>query len=360
MFFKLLKAIRLSLVEALRIPVICPYPFSKITVGSRGFVPCCRSFLKEEHYKLDVGENPWNGPQAVTLRMKLLRNDYSSCNTDLCKVTKLSYPELFFLRFFYKDLRLSIGNLVALLRRRPQMPEGPSNVVLTADERCNLACASCRTSKKTQLTENENQTIKKSEEQLRRYRSYVRILHLAGGGEVLFSPWLRGILKEASPAVYPKLSHINVLTNGLLFNSQNLNDLLPGSAYIQNVSISIDAADAATYEKVRGGNWETLKRNLHWAAEQRRQGRFKWLGINFAFRRANFKTIPQFLKMGESIGVDRVRFAQLERWDGMGIKNYEEEAVHLPQHTDHTDFKNIYKEVKNHPIVRFQFSTESN
>ncbi len=91
---------------------------------------------------------------------------------------------------------------------------------------------------------------------LDRYAGSIEILKVAGDGEAFFSPDLQEVIRGAHR--FPRLRKIDVLSNGLLLSEKKVEALAPGSELIRSVNISVDAGDADTYLKVRGGDWARL------------------------------------------------------------------------------------------------------
>lgn len=349
-----LKAVRATLVRRLGVRQICPYPFSKMDVPSRDFVPCCPQYFEPEYYKISPGSDLWNGEQAQELRRRILNNDYSFCRTSKCKVVTATFLELLIAPNLYKDAKISRKNLLAMWFKKTRLPDGPSVMAITADPRCNLACPSCRPSLITTLDSASTKSIAVAERTMELYRKSLKIVSFASDGEVFFSPWLRNTLKNTTKLKFPKLTRINILTNGLLLSEKNLNQLKPGSNNIRSVSVSIDAGNREVYAQVRGGCWDTLMKQLLWMKEERKRRKVSFFSINFTVRKANYATMEEFVQLGQSLDVDMVRFTQFEPWDRRAIQDYESEAVHLPSHPDHKTFKQVYERIKQIPLVRLE------
>ena len=96
----------------------------------------------------------------------------------------------------------------------------------------------------------------------------------------------------------------------ILFNENNYNWLKEKFSII-DVRISVDAATKETYTKLRGGNFDTLMKNLEMIADLHRRGKVRELILNFVVQRDNFQEIPSFVNLGKSLGVDFVEFQHL-------------------------------------------------
>lgn len=320
---------------------VCPYPFSRMEMPGEPFVPCCQSWLKEEYFALEAGEDPWNGPAAQALRASVLDGSYRYCHLDRCGTTLLDTLDEEPWREM-PDLPMSSDNLFALRSGDTIMPDGPSAATLMGDSRCNLACGSCRPEKLQRLDEAGSRRLARMREQLGKYASGLQVLKSAGDGEAFFSPDLREILADSGK--WPGLARIDILTNGILFDETVLRELKPGADRISRVSVSVDAGNESTYQRVRGGDWRRLQRNLDWMAQQRRAGRFSHLGLSFVLRAENLDSLPDFFARAAELRVDEIYVSQLLPWDRMAI-DFAAQAVHRPGHGRYEDYRAQWREL---------------
>lgn len=318
---------------------ICAMPFTRKEIkGTGAFVPCCSPWLTQDYFGLEEGENSWNGPQARALRESILDGSYRFCRRELCQTQYFAYDELPALRSPAGEFVLSENNLRALQTGKLEMPEGPSAATITADPRCNLACPSCRTEKIVSLDNQGAARVSAAEMEVSGLSGNLARLRIAGDGEPLFSPFLRGLIQSLGNENFPALKIVELHTNGLFLDEKNLRGLEPGSKRINRVFVSIDAGDEETYKRVRGGAWQRLMRNLEWAAGQRKLGRFESLVLLFVYGRDNYGSMPAFARLANSLGVDAVYFSPVLDWERAGARNYDELAVHLPFHPEHEKF----------------------
>lgn len=238
----------------------------------------------------------------------------------------------------------------------PRMPDGPPAISVSVDPRCNLACPSCRKGPIRRVTTEQQAILDRVASLLESSRESLQTVRLAGYGEALFSPFLRQLLKGLSRERYPNLDFVFLLTNGLLMNEMSFEDLKPGSDHIRRIAVSIDAGNAEIYRKVRGGDWNVLMKNLEWASGLRKSGRLDDFSISFVARETNFSTIPEFVSLGRSLGVDRILFSQFQDWGVMSRAEYEREAIHLPGHPKHRELLALYRQFREEPTVSFSIS----
>lgn len=338
---------------------ICPYPFSKITLGAGDhFVPCCISWLTKEYFELDHSGDPWNSLAAQKLRENLLNGEDKYCQRQYCQQPLVDVDDAAKNSYGTVAAPISEKNWSAILNDQVIMPEGPSTIAIIADDRCNLACPSCRSEKKTTLREDELQKLIIFEKYLATNSQFINNIKFTNG-EVFFSPWMSQILKNITKDSYPSLSFVSILTNGLLFNRDKYIELMPGSSFIKAVSVSIDAGDAATYSVVRKGNWALLLENLKWISQMRQENIFKYFQINFTVQKNNYLSIENFVNLGNLLNVDSIKFTALFDWDRMAI-NYSESAIHLTSHPAHQELYNIYNLIKSRDKVEWALPIPQN
>lgn len=320
---------------------LCAYPFSRMEMPGKPFVPCCQSWLREEYFRLDSGGDPWNGPAAQALRESIFDGSYRYCHLDRCGMSLATREEFRAHAARSNELPIHAANLEAAWKGAAVMPEGPAAATLMGDPRCNLACPSCRREKVTKLDPIAERNVSEMHQLLERHGKSLKVIKVAGDGEAFFSPDLKAVFRSAG--AYPELERIDVLTNGILLDT--LEELEPGAGKVRRISVSVDAGDGETYQAVRGGDWNRLMKNLEWAAAERKRGRFEFLGLNFVVRRANYQSLPAFFDLCERLGADEAYVSQLLPWERMPI-SLEEESVHLSEHPEHRQFLEIWAPLK--------------
>jgi MoaA/NifB/PqqE/SkfB family radical SAM enzyme len=236
---------------------ICRRPFTSCEITNMGdIIVCCHDWLP-----LIIGnilnntiQEIWNGEKANTLRETILDGTYKYCNNNTCLYLLSGKGELIPKEEFVVP-RLSL----------------PEVVLLSVDESCNLYCPSCRTNKLTQLdTEHQMQASKVIENTFTQLFNEPHdrpiLLGFDGKGEVFNSAIYRNIF-ETNPIFsnldnWPNL-RFRFLTNGVMM-TKKIQDRYAGMFNrVQGISISIDAGNKESYDKVRlGGDWDLLWKNL--------------------------------------------------------------------------------------------------
>ena len=153
------------------------------------------------------------------------------------------------------------------------------------------------------------------------YLDQTKNLILSGRGEVFYSPYYRRLLETDL-----KRKNIHILSNGILFNETNWNWLKNKYETI-DVQISVDAATKETYQKLRGGNFDVLLKNLHMLAVLHRQGHIRNLKLNFVVQRDNFREMVEFVKLGRSLNVDCVEFQRMCNFGNLSKKKLLERCL---------------------------------
>jgi len=139
--------------------------------------------------------------------------------------------------------------------------EMPHHISVQGDETCNLSCPSCRTQvKKTPPEQQQAQQLvgKIISDNLFSQATDQKIkLEVSGTGEVFASPMLMNFINSIDLNKFPNLE-LDIGTNGLMCE-QNWHRLGAMHQSVKKITVSIDAAEANTYEKIRrGGDWQNL------------------------------------------------------------------------------------------------------
>ena len=140
---------------------------------------------------------------------------------------------------------------------------------------------------------------------------------------------------------------MRVRTHGLGLTPRNWKRIVNVQRMISEIWISVDAATEGTYEIIRrGGKWDLLKKNLEFL--QSIQPEFKFsLALHFIVQKENYHEIPAFVDFARSFGAELIWFAKVFQGPDMTQQDWEESAVHRPEHPLHQDFL----EVMRHPNV---------
>lgn len=211
----------------------------------------------------------------------------------------------------------------------------PMSLDLCRDRSCNLACPTCRDDFITDHVENFDE--------INEIKDSIIAISTSGVGDPLYSTPTRNFLKSLNAIKYPSLKRVHVHTNAMLLKKhwEDIRHLNP------NFSISIDAANKNTYEKIRrGGNWELLIENLKFLNEQK----FGELWLWYVVQKDNYHQILDFFDLMESIFTKKdplYRFFRVEHW---GQSNYMEH-IQIDNSVVQTQKLDLVEHVKSGKIV---------
>ena len=143
-------------------------------------------------------------------------------------------------------------------------------------------------------------------EKLRPHLPEVASVDFSGGGEPLTNPKLCAWLAEARSCGCTA----GFLTNGMLLEEEMCRAVLEAAA--DWVAVSVDGADAETYEAVRrGACFETVTRNIK-ALSSMRVDRVPRLALNFVMMPMNVHQLESIVQLAKDLGVDQVNFKQCD------------------------------------------------
>jgi MoaA/NifB/PqqE/SkfB family radical SAM enzyme len=129
-----------------------------------------------------------------------------------------------------------------------------------------------------------------------------------GVGETLAAPAFWKFLREQ-----PKLPHqyIRTNSNALLLTARLAVDIV--NSALSEISISLDAASADTYQKIRGGKFSGALEGVRMLVEARNAHPSSDLLIfaNITLMRENLEELEDFVVLGHQLGVDAVVCSQL-------------------------------------------------
>ncbi len=290
--------------------LFCSLPWSYAEVHGDGRVfMCCPRYSGLRAIGNVFKQSPreiWNSRMAQRIRRGILEASFSHCSHREC-------PELVGRSLERRADALAQPEMGPLIRAgATSLAKGPTTVKLCHDDSCNLACPSCR---KETIVANRARQAKLDRmvsEFVLPFLEDTRLLILSGDGDPFASKHYRDILK----ATAERLPHLKIglHTNGVLFDARAWEDCrLEGR--VDQVEISIDAADPLTYGLVRrGGDFARLERNLGFLAGQRRDGKIRYLMLSFVVQEANFREMAAFVELGKRFSADRVRFSLIRPW----------------------------------------------
>ena len=332
----------------------CPMPFTHLATGHKGdaFVCCCPAWVPYAVGNvLDApsAEAVWNSEGAAEVRRSVHDGDFSYCSRTLCSyIAARKLPSK--AEITDPRLRRYIDERSVVLEEVPQM------VQLNHDPTCNLACPSCRTEVVTAKPEEQDAYLESARRVvLPLLRRVSGQSYISGGGEAFASRHYRSILAALNRAEYPGLS-LYLITNGQLLTAERWRQFPHLPEMIDILSVSIDAARAETYERLRRpGKWPPLMKNLELMAEMRRAGALRRLQINFVVQEGNYREIHEFVELGARLGVDSIWLQRLTNYGAYAEGVFAKADVTSPDHPKHAELLDILRSpVMNHPAINME------
>lgn len=303
---------------------ICTRPFYYSVINSvYDFHFCCGDWSDSAG---NILENPpdaiWNSSIAKIFRLSLINRTYSFCNANACV-----------------HLKPQADTTNERMRDIPRTRDIPHTLEIGIDRTCNLFCKSCRdcvvveTGERKRRTEAAKDVIISSG-----WLEKCNTLLLGGQGEVFFSNVYQELMFYGSE----KRISLDLRTNGTLLTEEYFTKLKKKYKELK-IIVSVDAANEATFRKLRRSNnsdsWENLNRNLQMLSEKRKRKELGYFQINMCVQWDNYKEIPDFIRWGEALVVDRVYLTPIRNWGTYSSKEFENVRIF-------DDNKNLKPEIK--------------
>jgi hypothetical protein len=316
------------------------------------FACTCGGWLPYEISQRDpdaTADAVWNGPAVQEIRRSILDGDFSYCSRTLCPyLLQDSLPD--------KDAVTNTRHRSIIDERRLVIPEGPKLMSLCHDPSCNLSCPSCRADFILAKSDDRKKLDAFSERLILPLLDQMDgELFVTGFGDPFGSKHYRQFLRQLNPTKHKGVT-LNLLTNGLLLTPKEWDDLGSVTDMISEISVSIDAAQADTYENVRRpGKWSVLTSNMTFIGALRKQGAFQILSVNFVVQSANFREMPTFVELALGWNVDVIKFQKLWNFGPYSQERFEENDVSDPRHPDHAEYQKILESqlLKNPAVSMF-------
>jgi wyosine [tRNA(Phe)-imidazoG37] synthetase (radical SAM superfamily) len=307
----------------------CPLPFSNFDTMPNGDVfVCCGDWLPVpigNIYK-NTAQEIWNSAVADEIRASITDGSYRYCSRLSCAdILNRTLPET--------------------PRPQPAAEEyraGPSRIVLSHDNSCNLSCPSCRSEvilAKKEQQDRLNRLLTTVFAPLLKEASIVRI---SGSGDPFASNHYRSLIKMINHHDYPRL-RVDLHTNAQLFDDKAWAELQL-SGKVGHVEISIDAATAETYHIVRrGGSFDRLMNNLAFVAKLHEAREIKQLAFSFVVQQQNYREMPEFVELADRFGADFVDFRMILDWGVSSPDEFNRRFIGSPNHPEYEAYLEVLK-----------------
>ena len=264
---------------------------------------------------------------AQKIRQSIVDGSYVYCNEKLCGVITNNSLNTF-------D---TIPPDIKALFNDTSKFNMPHHISFQGDETCNLSCPSCRTSVKKTPPEKlqQQQYIGKliSENLFSETTDQKIKLELSGTGEVFASPLLLNFINSIDPTNFPNVE-LDIGTNGLMCE-QNWNPLGLMQASVKKITVSIDASQADTYEKLRrGGKWKDLQNAMQFL-QNKKHNQGIALHTRMIVQQQNYQEIEPFYQMCQQFDVDVVEYSRVTNWGTWSFQEFQIHDVFNPAHPEY-------------------------
>lgn len=329
----------------------CAAPFRQFDVYEGGQVHlCCSAWLPTAAGNLNTQsfEEAWNSRSAQAIRAGILDGSFRHCNHGVCPAIQGGTLPTIEQARQDPELRRIIDQRVTRLDALPWF------VNLCNDASCNLWCPSCRTHR---INHTEGDTLAK----LRKVQDEIehtlfaepsdRHFHVnvTGSGDPFASRIFREFLFSIDGKDFPNLG-INLQTNGVLLTPKNWRRMHRIHRNIDTVLVSFDAARPETYAVTRrGGHWASLLENVRALGEFRRRGELGQLRLDFVVQQANYREMPAFVELAESMGADYASFSKVLDWGTWSRSVFELQCI---WHEDHPEFDQFLEVMRDPALAR--------
>lgn len=229
----------------------------------------------------------------------------------------------------------------------------PHEIFLAGDLTCNLSCPSCRISvinmadeeieKQTQLGEIlKHNLLPQPTERLIK-------IHLSTSGELFASARLLSFVNNLSPVDFPNLK-LHIQTNGLLMPAR-WHRLGAMSNSVDKITITVDAAQADTYERLRrGGRWVDIIKALEWASDHCVDNNID-LHLRMVVQQENWSQMLEFYNMAMLYKATMVEYSRISNWGTFTNDQFLNVDVFGSNHVEYHQAQDLLQQIKGLPKV---------
>ena len=316
----------------------CKEPFYKIEIETNGDVClCCQTWhpkIVGNLFKNTI-EEIWQGKEAQLVRASIIDQSYKYCSLDICPAwISKTIPE----DELINELHPGWNDGVATTQFRL-----PEEVKFNFDNSCNLWCPSCRTDRVQYNPEHHKYS------QAEHILNQIKLAYLSkpstakfgftitSSGDAIGSHLYRNFLLSLDGEQFPNMRLI-ILTNGVMLTEKVINQMARIHKNIKQITISVDAATADTYNIVRaGGDFEQLQKNIEYLNQCRTLAHVN-LAYTFVVQRDNFKEMKQFADWMLKYPRSKIRFTRIVQFNNQAKSHFRDQNLWSPAHKDHNEF----------------------
>ena len=296
---------------------MCRFPWTQINIDNQGFIFLC---VCDAWVPFAVGhvtdfkslDEIFNSPTASEIQQSVIDGTYKFCDTKNCFLSKGENLNDRLYRLYDYSIHLGI------------------------DASCNLQCPSCRPGmifldSEEYLTERHNWIdiirswiVKKPEAKF--------LVTVGANGE----PFASVLFRQFFATEFSSNVHYYIRSNATLIKKYIADLKLLSN--LRNIEVSLDAASAGVYEKVRyPGKWRTVVENIDYLVELRKNYSF-YMNASFVIQRSNLDDVLPFVDFCNERGIEP-SFNLLQDW--ASFEDYQSECVHRPYDALHSQFLEI-------------------
>lgn len=310
----------------------CRVPFERLEIlADGGVVACCGIGKRLGNVLQKPVDAIWNGAVALDIRRSILDGSFRYCDARRCPATQARLPR--------RDAVAEPALRDILAEGRVVMAGAPREIVLSEDASCNLACPACRSVADIADAGRRERlgAIAQAIMPLLDAREPVRIA-IAGDGEPWASDHYQAILRHlAETDCGPH--RLAIQTNGIRMSEARWTPLAALERHRPDVSVSVDAATAFTYSRLRPpGPWRQLHENLSFIARLRSEGGIGQFEISMTVQADNYAEMVPFISLGRSLGCDGVSFRRIQPRPHRRAADFAKADVADPAHPEHDAF----------------------
>lgn len=193
----------------------------------------------------------------------------------------------------------------------------PELITVESTSRCNLRCVMC-----PHAIGAVHRPKHLEEDLVGKLKSYLpraNAIQLHGIGEPLASPAFWKLLKLLPS---PELCHSEINTNLTVLDEKRLKGLAESNLKVLNVSL--DAATAETYRKIRGFDFNKVIKNIEKivASKKARGSQYPIIYMNMTMMKSNIDEVVEFVRLASSLGANTVALWHLNRWPAEQMEQY--------------------------------------
>jgi hypothetical protein len=312
----------------------CYHPFNTITVDSEGdiYLCICQAWLPISIGKIwdfHSFESIINSPKALEIQASIIDGSYRYCDHNSCSIIKEN----------------------ELQNKTDQKFATVNWINFAVDNSCNLTCPSCRVDftfvsegkefeKRIKIVNHLTYLIEQ--------HYYFLKFSLSGDGDpfasIIYRHFLSNLKISEEKAYIPgenqQQIEIELITNGILLKSY-WHKLKNIHKSLVRTKISFDAGTEKVYNITRrGGDWSKLLDSVRFLTYWKKSNNSVMaLTANFVVQTANYKDMPAYVELCDSLGFDEINFQKILDWNT--FDNFDAQSVWSTNHPNYNDFLKI-------------------